>query len=121
MKRSLLLLALAVFAVGASSMAQDGDRTGDGQHRVAYAIDPFTGEYLFAETLTRCSSTPETFPTATSAPSGNLIRMNHVAVVPWATAILSTATVFDIDRDTKGELLVRVHHQSLCFELCSAL
>jgi len=47
MKRSLLFLALAVFAVGASSMAQDGERTSDGAHRVAYGIDPITGEYLF--------------------------------------------------------------------------
>ncbi len=50
MKRSLLLLALAVLAVGASSMAQGDDptRDDDGQHRVIYAIDPITGEPLFA-------------------------------------------------------------------------
>ena len=43
--------ALAVFAIVVSSMAQDGSRTGDGQRRLAYAIDSITGEYLFAEDI----------------------------------------------------------------------
>jgi hypothetical protein len=108
MKRSLLLLSLAVLAVGTSSMAQDRERTSDGQHRVAYGIDPITGEYLFVRDMNPLLfDLSEAVPPEPSAPSGNSIQMNRVALVPWATTILSTATGFDIDGDTKREFIIR--------------
>ena len=47
MKRLLLCSAIAVFALGASSMAQDAEQADDGRLRIVYTIDPITGEYLF--------------------------------------------------------------------------
>lgn len=74
MKRSLLLLALAVFPLGASSMAQDAEPIGDGQHRVAYAVDPVTGEYSYVEDIDPLLFSPsEASPLETTAPSGNLM------------------------------------------------
>ena len=109
MKRSLLLLALAVLAVGASSTAQDRERTSDGAHRVAYAIDPITGEYLFAEDIDPLFfNTSETFPAATSAPSANTIQMNQVATMDTPSFIIvSNPTGFDLDHDTHREFIMR--------------
>jgi len=109
MKRSLLLLALAVLALGASSMAQDRERTSDGAHRVAYAIDPITGEYLFVGDIDPLVlDLSEAFPRETSAPSGNLIQMNRIAMLPWANNMLSTSKGFDFDEDGKREFITHL-------------
>ena len=108
MKRSLLLLALAVFAVGASSIAQDGERTGDGEHRVVYSINPVTGEYLFAGDIDPLLFNPaETSSQEISVPFGNAIQMNRIAELPVATHMLTTSKGFDMDQDGQREFITR--------------
>ncbi len=85
MKRSLLLLALAVFALGFAAVPQSGENTTatEERHRVVCAIDPITGEYLFAEKVdSALLSTSKTSPPESSASSGNSIQMNRIAVLP---------------------------------------
>ena len=119
MKRSLLLLALAALAVGASSMAQGDDptRDDDGQHRVVYAIDPITGEPLFAGDIARLFlNSPSTsfardivsqaFPRS-SSPQGSQVQMIHVATVPPSFKnMLSSENGFDSDHDGRAEFVI---------------
>ncbi len=114
MKRRVLLASglvttLTVFSLSASSMAQDRERTSDGAHRIAYGIDPITGEYLFAEDIDPLVlDLSEALPRETSALSGNTIEMNQVAMVPWTRAVLSTSKGFDFDEDGKREFITRL-------------
>jgi hypothetical protein len=112
MKRFVLLLALAVFAVGFAAVPQSGERVPaqDGKHRIAYAIDSITGEYLFAEDVEPLFfNTSRAFPRATFAPLGNSIQMNRITVIPAPGAgdILSAAHGLDFDNDGKREFVIR--------------
>ena len=55
MKRSLLLLGLAAFALCVPVLAEAGigtvDATDDGRPRVAIMLDPSTGEFVFADEM----------------------------------------------------------------------
>ena len=57
MQRSLIVLGLAVFAVGVPVLAEGGigtiDSADDGRHRVAVMLDPSTGEFIFADDIAR--------------------------------------------------------------------
>jgi hypothetical protein len=109
MRQRFLWSALALLTFCASSLAHDGERTGDGAHQVAYAVDPITGEYLFVEDIDpRLLDLSEASPLETSAPSGNLIQMNRIAELPVARWMLTTSKGFDMDQDGQREFIIKV-------------